>query len=536
MSKILSRATPAARPDFPWGARPRMILILWAGLMAAMSPLLRAQEITPKMVAILFNSNDKESAELAEYYRNARGIPEENLLGLPMPAGTNISRGDFNSKILEPLKAAFIERDWWRMGEDANGLALPVGTRIPVLAIMRGVPMKINDQKDPNLAVAEGDPIGGRSDASVDSELYFGGVSNITIHGALPNQYFNNQQRFLGAGMSFILLTSRIDAVSVTTCRRMIDDAVAVEATGLWGRAYVDVANKFPDGDHWMKEAARASAAAGIPTVVDNFNETFPVNYPMTDASLYYGWYDANLSGPFLNPGMTLKRGAVALHLHSFSAAQLRDPSKNWSAGLLEKGAAVTIGNVGEPYLQVSHNFNVINDRLLRGWTWAEASWAGMPAASWQSIALGDPLYRPFTHLDGGGKVLADDRDFRALRVAMAKWGDQPIERNKQLTAAAERLSSGTLIEALGLEALTAGNTATAAREFKKARGVFKVPADQLRQDLHLAAIARGEQKRAEALEILRGAAQRYGKIPSAAAVEAWIQLLDPPAPPPVKP
>jgi uncharacterized protein (TIGR03790 family) len=50
--------------------------------------------------------------------------------------------------------------------------------------------------------------------------------------------------------------------------------------------------------------------------VVDRFNETLPKNYPMTDAALYYGWYEWSVNGPFINPRFKFRKGAVAMHLH----------------------------------------------------------------------------------------------------------------------------------------------------------------------------------------------------------------------------
>jgi uncharacterized protein (TIGR03790 family) len=80
--------------------------------------------------------------------------------------------------------------------------------------------------------------------------------------------------------LPFLILTARIDAASHATCERMIRDAIEAEKTGLWGMAYVDIANKFPQGDQWL-ETVVSETPAGIPTVVDRFNDTLPKNYPM---------------------------------------------------------------------------------------------------------------------------------------------------------------------------------------------------------------------------------------------------------------
>ena len=92
-----------------------------------------------------------------------------------------------------------------------------------------------------------------------------------------------------------------------------------------------------------------------------------PTNFPLRDTALYFGWYDWNVNGPFANPNFKFKRGAVAVHLHSFSATQLRDATKNWCAPLLAKGAAATLGNVYEPYLALTHHFDIFNARLMAG-------------------------------------------------------------------------------------------------------------------------------------------------------------------------
>jgi uncharacterized protein (TIGR03790 family) len=171
-----------------------------------------------------------------------------------------------------------------------------------------------------------------------------------------------------------MVLTARIDASSMATCERMIRDAVDTEISGLWGRAYVDIAKKYPMGDKWLEQIVAQNLRGGIPTVVDRFNDTLPKNYPMTQASLYYGWYDGNVSGPFLNTQFRFRKGAVAVHIHSFSAQQLSNSNQNWSAPLLERGATVTVGNVYEPYLELSHYLDILHQRLLAGHSWVEAA------------------------------------------------------------------------------------------------------------------------------------------------------------------
>jgi hypothetical protein len=301
--------------------------------------------------------------------------------------------------------------------------------------------------------------------------------------------------------------------------------------------AYVDIANKFPQGDQWLEAIAAENLKVGIPTVVDRFNDTLPKNYPMTEAALYYGWYDWNPSGPFLNPKFTFRKGAVAVHLHSFSAQQLTDATKNWCAPLLLKGAAATVGNVYEPYLHFTHYFDILNQRLLAGFTLVEAAWMAIPVASWQGIVLGDPLYRPFAHFDGQGPRVKTDSEFMALRLAALKWGDEPDEMRKQLQEASERMQSGVISEAIGLRLVADAKPAEAVVWFTNAQRHYTAPEDKMRQDFNIIATYRAIQSsKPKAVQALREAKLRYGAVPGAVAFAGWLDILDPPPPPPADP
>ena len=511
-----------------------VLLLLVAGF-----PVVLQARISPDQVAILYNSTVAESRKLAEIYREARGIPEENVIGLEMPTRADISRDDYDRLILKPLRRQFEARTWWKRQSDSNGVTLPVSNQIRVLVTMRGVPLRI--QPIPKSAPKPGDPppanpMAGHDEAAVDSELAMFGVEGLPTDSVLQNKFYQSTQSISQANLPFLVLTARIDAPTFATCERMIRDAVAVEKTGLWGRAYVDIANKIPQGDAWLETVVKENNAAGIPTVVDRFNDTLPTNYPMTDASLYYGWYDLNVSGPFLNNRFAFRKGAVAMHLHSFSAEQLTDASKNWSGALLERGAAVTVGNVYEPYLHLTHDFGIIQQRLLAGHSWVEACWMAIPATSWQGVVLGDPLYQPFKHLDGGGEKLDGDIEFRALRAAVLEWKEDPIERRKQLGKAAERMKSGVLAEAVGLDLLERKDPAQAGQWFRTAKSLYVKTEDKLRQDIELIALDRAAGRKDDAVRGLRDARLFYGPLQEAESLKGWLDILDPPPPPPADP
>ncbi|MCF7731147.1 MAG: TIGR03790 family protein [Akkermansiaceae bacterium] len=500
--------------------------------------------LKPAEVAVVYNSALPESAQLARLYCELRKVPEANLIGLKLPVAADISRSEFDTTIRKPLRDEFQERGYWELGLDANRMMLPVKNKIRVILLMRGVPLRIKPEPKPaDFKADPKDPLSPRDEAAVDSELSLLGVEGLPVKGVLENKFYQSESPLNECKLPFVMLVARIDAASAKTCERMMRDTVETETAGLWGMAYVDLANKgdqgegYKMGDDWLEAVIAANLKAGIPTVVDRFSDTLPKNYPMGDASLYYGWYDWHVSGPLLNPAFKFRKGAVAMHLHSFSAQQLRDVTKNWCAPLLEKGAAVTVGNVYEPYLHLTHNLGILHQRLLSGMTWVEAAWAAMPVASWQGVVLGDPLYRPFARLNGSGPRLKENSSFMALRMAALKWGDDPAEYRKQLLAASERMKSGTLAEALGLWLVSRGKSAEATVFFNAAKEHYPTPSDKIRQDFNLIAIQRAAPGgKAQAINALRAARSRCGKAPEAVALAAWLDILDPPPPPAANP
>lgn len=510
-----------------WALAGICLLICFAWAKAAPSP---------ESVAVLFNSAVPESRKLAEFYSAKRGIPVGNLVGLDMPVTADISLRQYEESVLKPLREEFDRKRWWRRGRQDDGKVVPLSSQIRVLVIMRGVPLRIQaSQKIADTAGGEAkpaNPFAGRDEASVDSELALFGVEALPTEGILENKYFRSRQSIGSAALPFLVLTARIDGPGYAVCQRMIEDAVAAERTGLWGMGYVDLANKHPQGDGWLETVVAQNLVSGIPTVVDRFKETFPKNYPMTRTAMYYGWYTWNIDGAFLNPAFKFRRGAVAVHIHSFSAEQLSDPNKNWCAGLLARGAAVTVGNVYEPYLHLTHDLGLLHQRMMEGHSWVEACWMAMPVCSWQGVVLGDPLYQPFRHLHGSGVVEAGDKPYRALRAAMVQWPGKETERIRQLEQAAIRMKQGVFHEAIGLEFVAKKRPAEAMAAFRAAKLMYPDENEQLRQSMHIAAADRAVGQNDLALRELNDAFLMFGKLPEVAAAKAWLDILQPPAKP----
>ncbi len=111
------------------------------------------------------------------------------------------------------------------------------------------------------------------------------------------------------------------------------------------------------------------------------------------------------------------------MHIDSFSAQSLRNAKQFWCAPLVARGAAATVGNVYEPYLNATHHLDLLVEALLRGDTLGAAAYYALPSLSWQAILIGDPLYRPFARsaaevLAGRAKLPAELQPYVVLREA----------------------------------------------------------------------------------------------------------------------
>jgi uncharacterized protein (TIGR03790 family) len=433
-----------------------------------------------EQTAVLFNSSDPASAALAHFYAQQRKIPEDQIVGVPCPQTEEISRETFDGQIADPLRAAFLARGWW-LPEDSEhperGLR---SSRIRYLAVIRGIPLRVGE----TLGYAGDDPTGPqavrtRNEASVDSELVLLGRWNRSISGAIENPYFGSFTPVADTGATGLLMVGRLDGPTPELVRQRILEALRAEQTGLKGFVWVDARGgaegPYAEGDRWLDQAARQARRHGFPVVYDRLEPCFPEGFPMRNVAVYFGWYAEHCCGPFKEP--CFLPGAVAVHIHSFSALSLRDPHRNWCAPLLAAGAAATAGNVAEPFLALTPNLDIFWQRLRAGYTFAESGWMSERVLSWMTTFIGDPLYRPFPETPE--KSVADL--WTTYASAAVRWGRDSAGAAAELQAAARKSRSGILWEGLGLLHEHAGEMAAAEAAWEAARAAYSDPADRLR-------------------------------------------------------
>jgi len=494
--------------------------------------------INPKRVVVIYNTADPDSYDIAKKYIEFRKIPESNLVGLKTSTEIKITRKDYNKTIKEPLNEIFKKKGWWgAIATDAQGNSLPTYSKIDLLVSIRGIPLMIQPPPaDPEKPIKYTDvPL--REEAAVDSELTLLGVNGYPTLGALNNGYFQKDISFREAEIKGTILTGRIDAPTPAICLRMMRDAYLTEKSGLWGMCYIDQANKFPQGDQWLQKIYQRNQEIGIPTLLDKNRDTFLPNYPMQHAALYFGWYSHHRNGPFLNPRFRLKAGSIAVHIHSFSGQGTRRTNAFWTGSILSHGAAVTCANMYEPGLGATHYLDIFYDRLLKGYTVAEAASMACPAISWQATVIGDPLYRPFKITSAAeGSLLPEDKAFRAIKLGKKLMRQKPEVLEKKLTEAAEKKQEGIYYEYLALDKIAKKSLSEARTLFEKARDTYKEPKDKLRNILSIADLLRQQQNKPAAIALLKKTLPSYANSPESLTIKSLITILDPPPPPPAKP
>lgn len=390
--------SPAVRVS-GWSWPRALVVFIAAGLLR-----LGAQDDRATRVVILANLDDPDSVRIAQHYAAARDVPAANVIALKLPLTEVISWREFIVTLWTPLLAQLV-RDKWidaipMAATDALGRQkyAVYGNRIAALVVCRGVPLKIAHAPE---LLTEVTPLTARVEfrtnaGAVDAELSLLSAPNYPVTAFVPNILFQNERPTIFE-LGQVVKVSRLDGPTAQDAMALVDRALAAERHGLLGRAYVDIARRDAMGDAWLENVATQIAALGFDASVDREPDTLPVTARFDAPVLYFGWYAGDLNGPFALPGFQFPPGAIAIHIHSFSAGSLRVSNSGWTGPLVARGVTATVGNVYEPYLQLTHRPNLFLRALARGATLVDAAYFSLQALSWQAVLIGDPLYRPFS-------------------------------------------------------------------------------------------------------------------------------------------
>lgn len=390
--------------------RTRWINGLALGLAAALLFLIPAtgNALEPEEILVLVNRRAAGSLRLGKYYMQKRGIPKKNLVKLWVTDSESCDRREYERRVATPVRK-FLEGRKPHWG-------------IRCLVTIYGMPLKVaptvKKSRSTQKAIAGHTKRKGQnsrvltSGASLDSELSLVRSGIYPLEGWVRNPYYVG---FKDATLVFkkkdVLMVARLDGPTEEIVQRVIDDSLTSEKSGLSGRAYFDA--RWPDPgkgnfsgyeyyDRSIHLAARQTEKDGRMQVsLENTKRLFKRG-ECPETALYCGWYSlSNYVDAF-----TWQTGAVGYHIASGECVTLKNKnSRAWCKIMLEKGIAATIGPVAEPYVGAFPVPEIFFSFLLDGYlTLAETYMVSTPFLSWQMVLIGDPLYRPFAHMEPSGR------------------------------------------------------------------------------------------------------------------------------------
>lgn len=358
--------------------------------------------VEPQQVVVVANENDPDSLAIAEYYMSKRKIPEANLIKIACSKEERLKGEEFIEQIFNPLREKLVEKKWLNavLSNDYDSAGrrkmVPMGHSIGYLVLCR-LPYQVHGYSEATLSGLPGNTQGAmaNSQASVDSELTYLAVVDTPLAGPAKNPLFQQKTPDY-MQLNSMVKVARLDGPSVAAVKRLIDSALIGEANGLRGRGYIDKGGPHAQGEKWMDEAMAQIKQLDFPVSLDENKPRFQWTHRLDAPAIYFGWWTHPPDGPFEDPEYRMPPGAIAIHISSFSGQHLRKKNSRWTGAFVERGVAATVGNVYEPYLQLTHQPHLFMEALADGMQTGDAAYYSMQVSSWMGMFLGDPLYRPF--------------------------------------------------------------------------------------------------------------------------------------------
>ena len=355
-----------------------------------------------KEMVIVVNRNDPDSLSIGQHYARQRGIPESRIVQLSAPIKETITIAEYANTVANPLLNALIENKWVKgvkdRSKDAYGrerLSVSIHN-IPFVVLIKGVPLRIAN--DPLLLEESTVNLSAQfrvNNGSVDGEIALLLAPPKTSMTALvPNPYFEKSS-ISPTDANRLLRVTRLDGPTKANVMNLIDRTLKAEEIGLMGRAYIDTGGPHVKGDEWIRAAGAIAEAAFFDIDYETSKRAMNHRDRLDAPAIYMGWYRPHAQAQWRSSRWPVPPGAIGFHLHSFSGTSVRS-TKTWLGAFVAQGYCATVGNVYEPYLEYTHRPQVLLAHLMSGGNFGEAVALSTPSLSWQSVAIGDPLYRPF--------------------------------------------------------------------------------------------------------------------------------------------
>lgn len=336
----------------------------------------------PDSWLVLYNLNDTESGLWANWYRQVRGIPQENVLGLDASTSEHLpDLAAAQTQILGPVQ------DYLDANPDIEQriMGIVVGYRVPghfgqppLIPNVGGFAVCNALQDMTNTTIWEMNPDCPHMVGPDYGALPAGG--RLTKATMCPGHY----------------MTARIDARTISKTLEITLRAMDIEdAQGLFPediQVWYDYCDPvIPGGEwYWLKVAVENEDLAEVPWgEYDADSEQTPNDGFRFGTHDVNGWNDLRLFGIPTGPRV------LALNLNSWGATTVRScdaEGGRYVPNALEAGYAAAIGATGEPQCCVCPFPDTLLEALREGWTLGEAFYLANPYDDWMWIVVGDPF------------------------------------------------------------------------------------------------------------------------------------------------
>jgi uncharacterized protein (TIGR03790 family) len=324
-------------------------------------------------VLVVVNTASTESTTIGEYYAKRRVVPNENTVLLNAPDQEEISDNEFESEILQPLRAK-IEASRYR---------------VDYIVLTKGIPIRIHE--------------GGYS---IDGRLAAMDLPTVVIPSGpargmriCQNPYFKRDEPFDSRKLRMFLVT-RLDGYTTADCLKLVDDSLAA---------------KPERGPFFFNPAANRSTAGYGPKQVEMHGawdylkeKGFDAEYgkpgvfeaPAKNLAGYCSWgsNDSAYKADVYHR-LRFKPGALAETFVSTSGRTFTNrnaPGQSLVADLIEQGVTGVKGYVSEPFTFALADPRILWDRYTRGYNLAESFYMASAVVRWKDVVIGDPLCRPY--------------------------------------------------------------------------------------------------------------------------------------------
>ena len=339
---------------------------------------------TGENVLLVVNRNAPVSGQIADYYRQKRSVPAQNVCYLAATPDEEITWDIYQQQIEKPvadcLKKAGLQE------------------KVLYLVTTLGVPLKVAGSGSGLKA----------ENASVDSELtlLYSKLKGNTYGraGALDNPFFMKRDTPFRHPQFPIYLVTRLASYDFGEVKDMIDRSLAARNRG---KFVIDLqSEKDEPGNNWLRNAAML-----LPRDRVTLDESTRVLYKQTDVIGYASWGSNDLARKERWLQFRWLPGAVAAEFVSTSARTFKRPPDTWKytdwddrehyfggspqglvGDLIHEGATGASGNTYEPYLSGCVRPDFLLPAYLEGRNLAESYYVAMPGLSWQGVVVGDPL------------------------------------------------------------------------------------------------------------------------------------------------